>query len=64
MIAVYLLDLDLGHLADAFVQLTYSNSYTDGGGFHTRCRPAHQEQFGVQYLAQGHFGMQGEWNQL
>ena len=37
---------------------TYSNShvhsYTNGGG----CRPAHQEQFGVHYLAQGHLDMQ------
>ena len=39
-------------------KVTYSKSYTDGGSCHTRCRPAHQEQFGVQYLAQGHFNMQ------
>ena len=46
----------LGHL-DAFVKgdsQKLRHSYTDGGGCHARCRPAHQEQFGVQYLAQGH----------
>ena len=37
---------------------SYIHSYTDGSGCHTRCRPAHQEQFGVQCLAQGHFDMQ------
>ena len=35
-----------------------THSYTDGRGCHARCLPAHQEQFGVQYLAQGHFEMQ------
>ena len=42
---------------------TVIHAYTDGGGCHARCRPAHQEQFGVQYLAQGHFNMQtrGIW---
>ena len=35
-----------------------SKSYPDAGGCHARCRPAHQEQFGVQCLAQGHFDMQ------
>ena len=30
----------------------FVHSYTDGDGCH-----AHQEQFGVQYLAQGHFDM-------
>ena len=35
----------------------HKNSYTDGGGCHARCQPAHQEQFGVQYLAEGHFDM-------
>ena len=29
-----------------------------GGGCHARCRPSHQEQFEVRYLAQGHFNMQ------
>ena len=49
----------LGHFADTFVQSTYKyiHSYTDGGGCYARCRPAHLEQFGVQYLAQGHFDM-------
>ena len=30
---------------------------------HVRCRPAHQEQFGIQYLAQGNFNKQtrGNW---
>ena len=36
----------------------YRHSYIDGDGCHARFRPAHQEQFGVQYLAQGHFDMQ------
>ena len=35
---------------------SYISSHTDGGGCHAR--PAHQGQFGVQYLAQGHFDMQ------
>ena len=46
--------------SDVYIYQTYSNSYihshTDGGGCHAQ--PAHQGQFGVQYLAQGHFGMQ------
>ena len=50
-----------------WIKSTYSNSYihshTDGGGCHARCRPAHWEQFGVQYLAQGHFDMQTRGNQ-
>ena len=33
---------------------TYSDSYADSAGWHARCQPAHQEQFGVQYVAQGH----------
>ena len=37
-----------------FSKVTYSKSYTDGVGCHAGCRPAHQEQFGVQYLAQEH----------
>ena len=41
--------------------MTYNNSfihtYTDGGGCHARCQPAHQEHTGVQHLAQGHFDM-------
>ena len=45
-----------------FSDVTYSNScidlYTDGGsGCHAGCRPAHQEELGVQYLAQGHCHM-------
>ena len=52
----------LGHLATILTKVIYSNSYvhsyTDGGGCHARCRPAHPKQFGVQYLAQGHFHMQ------
>ena len=43
------------HLADTFVHSDFHDSYlyshTDGGGCHARCRPPHQEQFGVQYLA-------------
>ena len=35
-------------------RLTVIITYTDGGGCHARCQPAHQEQFGVQYLAQAH----------
>ena len=35
-----------------------SHSHTDGRGCHARRQPAHQEQFGVQYLAQGHLDMQ------
>ena len=42
-------------------KVTYSNSYihsyTDGAGRHATWRPAHQEQFGVQDLAQGNFDM-------
>ena len=41
---------------------THTHSHTDGRGCHARCQllvPAsHQEQFGVQHLAQGHFHMQ------
>ena len=37
---------------------SYIHSYTDGVGCHARCQPAHQEHFGVQYRAQGHFNMQ------
>ena len=33
-----------------------NHSHTDGGGYHARCQPAHREQFGVQFLAQGHVG--------
>ena len=42
---------------------SYIHSYTDGGGWHASCWPAHQEQFGVQYFAQGHFDVQtrGNW---
>ena len=32
--------------------------YADGCGCNARHQPGHQEQFGVQYLAQGHFDMQ------
>ena len=47
-----------GILADRFVQSDiFSHSYTDGSGCHARCWPAHLEEFGVQYLAQGHFDM-------
>ena len=42
----------------AFSRCMFINTYTDGGGCHARCQPARQEQFGVQYLAQGHFDMQ------
>ena len=48
----------LGLLSEATYSNSYIHSYTDGGGCDAKCRPAHQEQFGVQYLAQGHFGMQ------
>ena len=52
----------LVHLQTILCKATYSNSYihsyTDGGGCHARCRPTHKEQFGVWYLAHGHFGMQ------
>ena len=34
---------------------TFSHSHIDGGGCHARQPTAHREQFGVQYLAQGHF---------
>ena len=40
--------------------ISYTNSYTDGSGCHARCRLAHQEHFGVQYLAQRHAD-QGNW---
>ena len=36
---------------------------SDGIGCHARCRSALQEQFGVQYIAQGHFDKPGESNQ-
>ena len=39
-------------------QLTVAHAYTDVGGCNAMCWPAHQEQFWVQYLAQGHFNMQ------
>ena len=52
--------LHLGHLVDAFVPgNSYIHSDSDFGCYHARCQPAQQEQFGVQYLAQGHFDMQG-----
>ena len=47
----------LGHLAEAFVQSDLLHSYTDGGGCRAMCRPEHQRQFWVQYLAQGHFNI-------
>ena len=34
------------------------HTYIDGSCGQARCQPALQEQFGVQYLAQGHFHMQ------
>ena len=37
---------------------SYIHSFTDGGGSHARCWPENQEQFGVQYQAQGHSDMQ------
>ena len=37
-----------------YALVTYSNSFIDGSGCHARCQPAHQEEFGVQYLARGH----------
>ena len=43
----------LRYLADVLSKAIYSHSYTDSGGCHARWRPAHQEQFGVQYLTQG-----------
>ena len=46
---MWTLHLHYLHLAEA------SHSHTDAGG---RAGPAHQEQSGVQYLAQGHFDMQ------
>ena len=33
-----------------FYTFIHIHSYTDGGGCHARCRQAHHEQFGVQYL--------------
>lgn len=41
------------------------HTLTGGGGNHARCQPAHQEQLGVQCLAQVHFdtlsGGTGNW---
>ena len=45
-------------LSKASYSNSYIHSYTDGGGCYPRCRPAHQEQFHVQHLAQEHFDMQ------
>ena len=45
-------------LSKATYSNSYIHSYTDGGGCHAKCWPAHQEQFGVKYFAQGHFDMQ------
>ena len=45
-------------LSKATYSNSYVHSYTDGGGRYVRCRPEHQEQFGIQNLAQGHFNMQ------
>ena len=44
------------HFTHALVQsnLQYIHTYTEGDGCYARCQPAHQEQFGVQYLAQRH----------
>ena len=36
--------------------LQHTHSQADGRGLHARCQPAHQEQFGVRYLAQGGLG--------
>ena len=44
-------------LSKATYSGSYIHSYIDGGGCHVRCRPANQEQFGVQPLAQGHFNV-------
>ena len=48
----------LGHVAVQTDLHFFIRSYTDGVGCHARCRPANPEQFGAQYLAQGHFDMQ------
>ena len=44
----------------ALVTLTHSKtqSYTGGRGCHASCQPAHQEQLGFHYLAQGYLDMQ------
>ena len=49
--------LHLGHLGATYSN-SHINSYTDGSDCHARCRPAHQEQFGIEYLAHGYFDMQ------
>lgn len=36
---------------------SHTHSYSNGGGCHAECQPAHQEQLEVKCLAQGHIGM-------
>ena len=38
---------------------SYIHSYSDGSDCHASHQPAHQEQFGVWYLAQGHIQTRG-----
>ena len=54
----YMLDIHQMLLSKVTYSISYIHSCIDGGGCHARCWPAHQEQFWVQYLAQGHFNMQ------
>ena len=56
-IYIYIYGIQWTLLSKETCSNSYIHSYTDGGGCHARCRPAHQEQFGVQYLAHGHFNM-------
>ena len=44
-------------LSKATYSNSYIDSYTDACDWYARCQPARQEQFGVQYLARGHFDM-------
>lgn len=37
-----------------FVHTPCTHSYAGGAGSHARWQPAHRDQLGVQYLAQGH----------
>ena len=54
------------HLYSAFIQsalqrmpLIHPFTHTlMAVSYHARCWPDHREQFGVQYLAKGHFDMQ------
>ena len=42
------------HFSPKCLTVIHTDIHTDGGGCRASCWAAHQEQFGLQYLAQGH----------